>query len=289
MKDRSTYIGASESAALFGVHPHLTAYELWAIKLGQISPPPPNEAMLWGQILQAVILAAWKNIHRRPLLRGHKFRRHPRYKFIGCNLDALSTDANGNPVILECKVSSRWWDSIPEHYWIQVQHQMYVTGIPRARLVVLFAGIQLEEFEVAYSTTMGQTIENACIDFWNNYILKKVPPPMKLKDFERYAIPEGSVFATEEIAQLITQRYPEVLQRYTEALEQYECIRNMIKEYMGNAEALLYGSHILATWKRSANGARRLVIRSPRVHSVLSESSSPNVSPSPFGDPTLPQ
>ena len=60
VSERKHWIGASESAALFGVSPYTTKFELWHQKVGNIAPPDLDdvERIMAGQYLEPSI-AAW--------------------------------------------------------------------------------------------------------------------------------------------------------------------------------------------------------------------------------------
>jgi len=54
---RRGFTGASEIAALIGVHPWLSLAQLWAIKAGRIEPETDNPAMRRGRYLESTALA----------------------------------------------------------------------------------------------------------------------------------------------------------------------------------------------------------------------------------------
>ena len=111
---RKTGIGASESAAILGVHPYLSAMELYARKIGLSLGEPKNVKRLWwGSVAEALVLDRYQIDHpdaevlRTPeALHCH---RHPDHPEILANLDGAVGSVDSH--ILEVKtVGSRaWW------------------------------------------------------------------------------------------------------------------------------------------------------------------------------------
>ena len=183
---RKTGIGASESAALFGVHPYLSALELYARKIGlaEALPQPKNPARLWwGSKAEALILDRYEIETGRTLLRTPEALHCWRSDNADCiisNLDGATEDFDH---LVECKTaaSRSWWNDwdngkrVPIYIQIQCQHQMLVTG---ARTVDVAA---LADFEL-YITTIERDsdfiakLRAKIIAFWHGHVLAKVPP-----------------------------------------------------------------------------------------------------------------
>lgn len=89
--------------------------------------------------------------------------------------------------VLEIKTANEFakkeWvgDEIPNSYFAQVQHYLYVTGAKFAWIACLIGGNTYKEFKIERSGEDCEYIAKVCNDFWENNILKEIPP-----------IPDGS-------------------------------------------------------------------------------------------------
>lgn len=128
---------ASESAALLGVSPWQSPYQLWLSKTGKASNRP-NAAMLRGTELEPAARAAYED--QTGLVMQPLVLEAGRYS---ASLDGMTLDGD---LVLEIKCPVRgtrsdlWQDvasgTVPEHYAVQVQHQLMVSGARTAHLWV---------------------------------------------------------------------------------------------------------------------------------------------------------
>jgi putative phage-type endonuclease len=126
---------ASESAAVLGASPWTTPYQLWLLKTGR-SVTAVTSAMRHGTDTEPAARAAYEahtGFVLQPLVLEHKG--------YSASLDGITFD---HDLILEIKAPVRgsrsdlWQDvaagKVPEHYAIQVQHQLMVSDAPMAHL-----------------------------------------------------------------------------------------------------------------------------------------------------------
>ncbi|MBK1653058.1 YqaJ viral recombinase family protein, partial [Halorhodospira halochloris] len=154
--DRATWlsirrggIGASEAAAVIGMHPYSSPLEVWLDKSGRQveqsaeSVDPQNPAW-WGQLLEPTVADAYAQVTGRKVRRVNAILQHPEHPWMLCNLDR---EVVGDPdiQILEIKTTGvmearRWRNGVPQHVQLQVQHQLAVTGQRAADVAVLIGG-----------------------------------------------------------------------------------------------------------------------------------------------------
>lgn len=186
---RSTGIGASEVAAVLGMSPYRTPFDVWAVKTGSVSPEPENEAMLWGTILQKPILAEYE---RRT---GHEVvvlfdepRRHPMRDWQIASADALVLKPSKNVEVKTAGVRSahRWGadgsSDIPKEYFLQVQWQMDVYGTPEADIPVLIGGQEFRLYRVQRDDELIEMMVDLTGTFWHDHIEAGVAPPISTGD-----------------------------------------------------------------------------------------------------------
>lgn len=190
INERRLWVGASEVAALLGASPHLTRFELWHIKKGNIPAPnlDDNERVQAGQFLESAI-AAWAS-HKWswPLRNVSEYLQHPRVPRMGASLDFATIE--GEPVeikTVDYLVFRDDWEAdrdvivdAPAHYLIQVQAQLACSGRDRGWLVPCVGGNRLYRMEIPRHDRLIARIEREVEDFWESIEANREPQP----DFE---------------------------------------------------------------------------------------------------------
>lgn len=139
---RRTMRNASETAAVLGVSPWCTPYQLWLLKTGR-ADTQPNAAMQRGTDLEPLARAAYETdtgIIMQPLVLQDGL--------YSASLDGMTLEGD---LIVEIKCPFKGQESVlwrevqaghvPNHYAAQVQHQLMVSGASLAHLYV-FDGTQ---------------------------------------------------------------------------------------------------------------------------------------------------
>lgn len=129
MSLRARGIGSSDAGAVLGLSPYADPHDVWATKVGVDTPRKPwLEPYAWfGNFFEPYVL------FEIGCLPGAELGtlQSQTWPFALANIDGLD-QAEG--IIEEIKTTSEKWDSIPHHYYAQVQHQMAVTGLDTARI-----------------------------------------------------------------------------------------------------------------------------------------------------------
>jgi putative phage-type endonuclease len=174
---RRTMRNASETAAVLGVSPWCTPYQLWLQKTGR-SVTKSNAAMQRGTDLEPAARLAYDTETRQimqPLVL--------RDGLYSASLDGM--DLEGDLIVeIKCpykgQASTLWNDivvgHVPDHYAAQIQHQLMVSGAKLAHLYV-FDGTQgilrpMEPIEHAF-----QRIRQGW-DLFQTYLDTDTPPPL---------------------------------------------------------------------------------------------------------------
>lgn len=188
---RTTSIGASESAALFGLSPDSreSAYSLWAKKAALVEPEQIDAEWLeWGQILEEPIAQRYAKRTGAVLWTPPTpwcVAVHPRLPFLTATIDRWIVNPGQDRGDLEIKnvgaFNSDWKGdggglAIPLHIQAQVQHQLAVTGFSYAVVAALIGGNKLETFEVERNPDFIEELEAKAEDFWGKVQRKEAPP-----------------------------------------------------------------------------------------------------------------
>jgi putative phage-type endonuclease len=190
---RAKVIGASEAAALVGVHEYLTYYGLWARKAGKLPPEPDNGAMERGRLLEPVAVEVIRK--RYPDMTIAVPREHyADHEFcIGATPDLLASDERGEGVIQIKSVAPRifrnTWrgesDAAMPPTWIVIQAliEAHLTGARWAAVAALVVDheIDLHLIEVPLHKGIVEQIKTEALKFWEMVISGREPDP----DFKR--------------------------------------------------------------------------------------------------------
>lgn len=147
LEARKNYIGGSDAASIVGLNPFMSNTELWEIKTGRreqedISDKPYVKYGTDAEHLLRELFA----MDYPELKVGYKENNlftNPDYPFAHASLDGWLQDERGRKGVWECKtteimsgaMAKKWSDDkIPDNYYIQVLHQLMVTGFDFAIL-----------------------------------------------------------------------------------------------------------------------------------------------------------
>ncbi len=162
LEERKKHIGASDAPTVLGLTPSWrTARELAQEKLGQRAAAADSPVLRRGRVLEPLVKALFTRERGLEVAPAPMFV-HEQYSWMSATPDGLVCE-DGEEVLLECKTASRYnrqewvdvwdeneeYDMVPLRYWVQVQHQLAVTGKNRAWVGVLFAGDDLFALLVA--------------------------------------------------------------------------------------------------------------------------------------------
>ena len=161
---RRKTVSASEVAAVLGISPYTSPFDLWwAKRLGDVNPETP--AMRRGKRLEPLILEDFQEEHPEFYLDRAGLYVNAERPWQACTPDALAYETAGwaegrDPVaVVEAKTagSRDGWgtegtDEIPAHYRAQVLWQMDTLGLSVA-YVPVWIGFDYREYVVTYDAS----------------------------------------------------------------------------------------------------------------------------------------
>lgn len=212
-------IGASEVAGVLGRHPWSSPWSIWARKVGLIPTPdepdedPGSDAARFGRDLEP-ITARW--FHERTGLyvaSEQMMLTHPTHRWARATVDGLVFDSGSLPGtiddalgVLELKFTGQApWEELPEHHRLQVQWQLYVSGLEHGWLAAFhtaFGRLAFRVYEIDRDDALLAEIVPDVERFWAEHCLTGDPPPVDASDattdalkavFGEPASPGGSV------------------------------------------------------------------------------------------------
>jgi predicted phage-related endonuclease len=143
-------------------------------------------------------------------------------------------------------------DEVPMSYLCQCIWYMAITNINQVDLAVLFGNSDFRVYEITRDMELESTILEKASAFWNDYVLKDMPPPAQSEADCQTLFSKGdpakSVEAKAETLEL-TQRLQLLNCEIDVREEEISSIKQIIMSNMGEAESLSYQGKVLATWK----------------------------------------
>lgn len=179
---RTQGIGGSDAAAIAGLNPWKSPMGVYLEKVGEIrGDDEQSEAAYWGTALEEVVAKEFTRRTGLKVRRRNAILRSAEHPFMIANVDRLVV---GDQAPLECKTtgarnSTDWEDGrVPEHYLVQVQHYLAVTGAPYAYIAVLIGGQRFLHQRIERDDEVINYLVKIERDFWENHVIPRVPPPI---------------------------------------------------------------------------------------------------------------
>lgn len=230
-------VGGSDIGILCGLSTYKTSYELFLSKripgeAPYVDNSPISNAARRGNALESYILDLYEEQSGQPLaMRDVPMKYHKDYNFIFANYDAINHEGQ----IVEAKsaqvfLKKMWGDpgtaQIPKTYLLQVAHYVEVEDCDYADIIVYFLDDTWAVYRYNRNLAFGRSILDIGIRFWEENVLKKIPPaPMSTADvIKMFPAPNEveQIAANDEIRQ---------------SLAYFKSLKAKKDEYEGLAEA----------------------------------------------------
>ncbi len=261
-EEARTSIGGTDAAAIAGLSPYKTTWDVVAEKLGILPPSESSERMRWGLAFEEPVLSEYARRTGQQLERvGHT--RDPLKAFLGAHADRLVV---GRKKGVEGKTvewgKDEWSEPgqpvrVPRHYYVQCQHYMGVFRYGAWDLVALFGLSKLRWYELEPNPKVISTLRARCEEVWERYIVAGELPPIEpserakawLKGRHPAETSDEVVVANEEQAAAIAH-WLEAKGRRETAEKEEERWKLHVQQAIGDAAAIVAGSTTV-TWKKN--------------------------------------
>ena len=257
---RTKDITSTEIAALFGISPYMSKFELWhRKKSGDVLTLEPNERMKWGTRLQDAIaygIAADSGWVATPM---KEYIRLPALR-IGSSFD-FSVDMDPHPhgpvSLLEVKnvdslAYKEGWlindDAIeaPPHIELQAQHQLLVSGYEHSIIGALVGGNRVTLIRREPDLKIHDAIRAKVAEFWYSIDHNIEPKPDFSRDadfmisLQQYAEPGKVMDATgDKKLSSLAKEYKEWGAKESGAKKQKDACKAQILELIGDNEMVI--------------------------------------------------
>ncbi|MDH6351889.1 lambda-exonuclease family protein [Brevibacillus sp. 1238] len=225
---RKKGIGGSDAGAVAGFSKYRSPVVVWLEKTGKAeASQEESQAARFGRKLEPIVADEFAERTGLKIEPIYEMLAHEDYPFMLANLDRL-IHMDGELGVLECKTADKYlaaeWDEekMPDHYYLQVQHYLAVTGLKFAYIAVLIGGNDFRYKRIDRNDEVIAHLIKIESDFWN-LVEEDIPP---------------AVDGTESTTEMIRQLYPEsngqeiILPEVAmDWLDQYHKAAAKVKEY----------------------------------------------------------
>jgi putative phage-type endonuclease len=245
---------------VLGLSPYASPYSVWADKVLDLPDDEPNDAMLFGQYAEPMILRWFHDTTGLWVADCQLEVAHPDHPHFMATLDGRAYESeNGTEplAVIEAKSTSdsTWEDGIPIAYRVQVMWQLFVTGMTHAFVPTLHTmSRRFRLYEVDLDPDDVEFIVPRCEAFWRDHVLTGHPPAVDAHQATTAAlrgqwggtggIVEADITALELVAEY---RYHRAQVKAAEADQ--EQAANRLRLLLGDDTELRSGGTKLATCK----------------------------------------
>lgn len=183
----STYgLGASEIAAVAGLSPYASPWDIWLRKTGQAPDVETSDEMDWGNRLEPAIRQKYVDVTRTTIHVPGESLFHPGRPWARATPDGIGLEDDQRVSlwthIVQCKNVGYWvgkdWEQAPPAY-VQLQEswEMYVTGLARADVAALIGGNDFRIYTVHRDDKLVADLVDIAESFWRR-VESRTPPPI---------------------------------------------------------------------------------------------------------------
>jgi len=246
-------IGASMSPAILGFNPWQSAVDVWDKLVNNTDDITDNLTMYLGREMEPIVKKLFMDQTGLKVLNDNKIRIDDKHEFLTTNLDGMVV---GEGIPVEYKTTAKPWDGeIPNHYFVQLQHQMMVTESPSIYFCSLSMGFRKQLIVERYDRNdefIGE-LRDELVTFWNDHVLTGKPPePKSISDARKvfnHTDPES--VATIDDYMVVTEL--RALKETRAELDRQVNEKQLeIMKIIGDKETLVStAGYELVTWKKS--------------------------------------
>ncbi|MBM3467587.1 MAG: hypothetical protein FJX70_07170 [Alphaproteobacteria bacterium] len=264
LRERKSYLGGTDLAAIAGLNPYRTALDVYLDKTSDDIRCETSPAMHWGTLLEDVVAKEYAQVTGYDVEIEPNTIYHSGYKFLGANIDRwVDRWVNNGTHILECKTASftkakEWGDSgtdqIPESYLVQVAYYAAICDVPKVDIAVLIGGQDFRIYTYNRDKNLEEKLIKIGVNFWHNHIEKRIPPKCVSTRDTFNLFPESHYH--EIVAEdNILEKWEELKAAREEESRIQTTIEKLkveIQEFMQDYDVLIdIQGNVIATWKNT--------------------------------------
>jgi putative phage-type endonuclease len=174
-------IGASEIAAIAGLNPYHSPWDVWLRKTGQTVEDPQTTFTEWGHRLEPAIRQAYVDQTGHTVHVPSTSMFHAETPWARATPDGLVVkEPHTFEAVVQCKnvgtwVEKAWRDAPPQYVQLQEHWEMYVTGLERSDIAVLIGGNDFRVYTVHRDDKLIEGLVTIAAEFWGRVQTKQAP------------------------------------------------------------------------------------------------------------------
>lgn len=262
LKLRQRGIGGSDCAAACGLSRWKSRLMLYLEKTSSEVQEAKTEYAYWGTVMEPILRQEFAKrtgftVQEIPFMFACR-----EYPFMLANIDGLVTEPDGTKALLEIKTANgfkakEWEDGLPQEYYLQIQHYILVTDLPKAWVAVLIGGNDFRYFPVERDEETIQMMIALEAEFWN-CVEQGTQPPIDEQSADGLAVlypkndSKSSIILPEEADNIIAghREIMTVLNQLKPELEKYE---NQLKAMMKTASCAKTPQGYTVKWQTTSS------------------------------------
>ena len=270
---RKNSLGSSDMAAVMGLSPWSTAYDVWLAKTGQLQEQPPNASMQAGSLFEEGVLR-YAEEQLGPIIRNQ--RRTCADAPLAANIDAI-TVADRRPIEAKTAglfgpLTGHWGeagtDDVPPAYIIQCYVHMICTGTDFCHLAAFLGGRGFALYGVGRDEVVAKGVKDWACRFWENHVVANIPPDNSTPSISIIKRIKREPESVVEVPPVLVDTYQTLRQIRLDAAKREATAKTELLAALGTAEGGDYGGGMVTylECKRKAysvaeNTYRKLLIK----------------------------
>lgn len=271
---RQSGIGGSDIAAIIGVSPYATAYDIYQSKTQPVNEET-SESAYWGTVLEDTVAREFSKRSGLKIQNVNFLMRHPEHRWAIANIDRaiINPAIKGNvrfkdgklttDQIVEIKTASEYvgknWgleesDEVPDQYQCQAQWYMGVTDTQVCHMVVLIGGNKYRQYKIERHQDFIDYLFEAAESFWTNNVLAGVEPDATTLQNAKDKYPRHNPDTTLDVepdseAAKVFEHYEALKAQEKEVKAALELAQTDLICQIQDNEALAIDGEVVATYK----------------------------------------
>lgn len=183
--DRAKGLGGTDLAAIMGLSPWRTPFDVWLSKTGRLKEQSgETEWQRWGNLLEPFIASAYAAETQQKIVKCGVTLANPKYPWMVGSPDYLAVDMPAGMDAKNMRVKGIEWgepgtDRVPTHYLIQMQAYMTLTGAKTWDIPVLFGGSTFEIFKIGHNDKLECRMLEFAAEWWEKHVIKGQEPEIQ--------------------------------------------------------------------------------------------------------------
>ncbi len=264
---RKKGIGSSDVGAVLGLNPFKTPLDVYLDKTSDKIQEYDSPRFIPGRFLEDGVSewfaneTGWKIVNE-----NSKIYRHPERDYCFATPDRVIIPEWSDTGVLEVKTSrgstKRWKEGrVPAYIYAQHQWEMYCSGSSWGAIAWISRGFDFGYCTYSRDDNYLERVVDAVEKFWLSHVQARLPPPPQTVADHNYLhkiVDPDEICEVRHPVLLKIQHMKDLQKRKKEVEAEIRRVADNIKLLFGASESMVCGGRLVATYKRSRNGSRRL-------------------------------